>query len=109
LFYPPNVKGWDGGRTWLNSTTLLERGNWVTDLVWGNPEMGMVPYETAAWAEPQHIAPERTAQALIDLLLQGDVTDKARELIVRAGSDGKADSVRKALQLVLNCPEYQLA
>lgn len=24
---PPNVKGWDGGRTWLNPSTLLERGN----------------------------------------------------------------------------------
>src|SRR5262245_34117008 len=28
LFFPPNVKGWDGGRHWLNSTTMLERGNW---------------------------------------------------------------------------------
>src|SRR5262249_36631635 len=23
LFFPPNVKGWEGGRSWLNSTTLL--------------------------------------------------------------------------------------
>lgn len=27
LFYPPNVKGWDGGRTWINSSTLLGRAN----------------------------------------------------------------------------------
>src|SRR5262249_53058479 len=43
LFYPPNVKGWDGGKTWLNSTTVLERGNWVTDVVWGNPDLGLRP------------------------------------------------------------------
>jgi len=27
LFYPPNVKGWDGGRTWINANTLLTRYN----------------------------------------------------------------------------------
>jgi hypothetical protein len=26
---PPNVKGWDGGRVWINPATLLERGNFV--------------------------------------------------------------------------------
>ena len=25
-FYPPNVKGWDGGRTWIDSSTLLGPG-----------------------------------------------------------------------------------
>lgn len=27
LFYPPNVKGWEGGRAWINSSTLLGRAN----------------------------------------------------------------------------------
>lgn len=27
LFYPPNVKGWDGGRAWINSSTVLGRAN----------------------------------------------------------------------------------
>ena len=27
LFFPPNVKGWDGGRAWINSSTLLQRYN----------------------------------------------------------------------------------
>ena len=27
LFYPPNVKGWDGGRQWINANTLLLRYN----------------------------------------------------------------------------------
>ncbi|WP_442506430.1 DUF1800 domain-containing protein [Novipirellula sp. SH528] len=33
LFYPPNVKGWDGGRTWINSSTLLGRANLVADIL----------------------------------------------------------------------------
>lgn len=27
LFFPPNVKGWDGGRAWISSATLLARAN----------------------------------------------------------------------------------
>ncbi len=27
LFYPPNVAGWAGGRTWITPSALLERGN----------------------------------------------------------------------------------
>jgi uncharacterized protein (DUF1800 family) len=32
LFFPPNVKGWDGGRSWINSSTLIGRANLVHDL-----------------------------------------------------------------------------
>src|SRR5262249_38400925 len=73
LFAPPNVKGWDGGRTWLNSTTVLERGNWVADVVWGNPELGMKPYDPLAWAERYQVTPEHVAETMIELLLQGDL------------------------------------
>jgi len=27
LFYPPNVKGWDGGETWITTGSLMQRGN----------------------------------------------------------------------------------
>jgi uncharacterized protein (DUF1800 family) len=33
VFYPPNVKGWDGGRTWINTSTLLGRSNLVGELL----------------------------------------------------------------------------
>jgi hypothetical protein len=29
VFGPPNVKGWDGGRAWITTSTFLERGNLV--------------------------------------------------------------------------------
>jgi len=32
LFYPPNVKGWPGGTTWINSSTLLARQQFVEQL-----------------------------------------------------------------------------
>jgi uncharacterized protein (DUF1800 family) len=33
LLYPPSVKGWDGGRTWINSSTLLARSNLIRSLL----------------------------------------------------------------------------
>jgi uncharacterized protein (DUF1800 family) len=108
LFNPPSVKGWDGGRTWLSSTTVLERGNWANDVVWGNAEMGLPAYDPTAWARRHGIAPEKTAGELLKLLLQGDVNAKDRELILRTGKSGLAADLRKALQMILHCPEYQL-
>ncbi len=109
LFYPPNVKGWDGGRTWLTSTTLLERGNWVSDVIWGNATVGILPYDPLAWAKAHGLRPDQTAAALVDLLLQSDLDPRARALIERTAAPASADALRKAVQLILHCPEYQLA
>lgn len=35
LFDPPNVKGWDGGRMWINTSTLFIRNNFGTGLMSG--------------------------------------------------------------------------
>ena len=33
VFFPPSVKGWDGGRAWINSATLLGRTNLIGRLI----------------------------------------------------------------------------
>jgi uncharacterized protein (DUF1800 family) len=109
LFNPPNVKGWDGGKTWLNSSTVLERGNWGNDVIWGNADFGLRHYGPLTWATRHGVAPGKAAGAFLELLLQGDGGAKAREAVLRAGQDGTPDALRKALQLILHCPEYQLA
>jgi hypothetical protein len=35
LFYPPNVGGWNGGRTWLSTRTMIARTNFATALTDG--------------------------------------------------------------------------
>ena len=35
LFYPPNVGGWPGGRSWISSRGLIARANFATALVEG--------------------------------------------------------------------------
>jgi uncharacterized protein (DUF1800 family) len=105
LFAPPSVKGWDGGTSWLNSATMLERLNWAADVVWGNPEYGVAPYDAVAWARTHAVAPGSAAGAFVNLLLQGDLDPEAEALVRSAGH---ADQ-REALQRLLHCPEFQLA
>jgi uncharacterized protein (DUF1800 family) len=109
LFAPPNVGGWDGGTSWINGGTLLERLNWATDVVWGNPEYGVAPYDPIAWAEAHGFKPTEAAGRFIDLVLQDAPTPEARSLVLDPGRDGTADGLRKSLQRLLHCPEFQLA
>ncbi len=108
LFSPPNVRGWVGGRTWLNSTTVLERGNWCNDVIWGNPDLGIPRYDPAAWAARHGVPAGRAAEALLELLLQDGVATEDRALILRTAGDGGGDRLRRALQLIVHCPRFQL-
>jgi hypothetical protein len=106
LFYPPNVRGWVAGRTWLNSTTVLERGNWCNDVIWGNPDLGIPRYDPAAWA--MRAGADRPGEALVELLLQDGPHADDRATILRATTGGGADRLRRALQLTVHCPHFQL-
>jgi uncharacterized protein (DUF1800 family) len=109
LFAPPNVAGWTGGPNWINSATLLERTNWAADVVWGRAENGLAPFDPAFWATHYKIAPDRAATALVNLLLQDDLGDDGRRLALDAGRDGTPNGLRKTVQRLANCPEFQLA
>ncbi len=109
LFAPPSVEGWVGGQPWLNSATLLERTNWSSDIIWGRAENGLSPFDPMEWAGRFKIDTGRIAQALNDLLLQDDLGKEARRLTLKTARDNSPNSLRKALQLLTNCPEFQLA
>jgi uncharacterized protein (DUF1800 family) len=45
-YFPPNVSGWEGGLSWLNTNTALARWGFVTQLVTTGPKIDDVPTET---------------------------------------------------------------
>jgi uncharacterized protein (DUF1800 family) len=49
LFFPPNVAGWPGGRSWINPATLLVRGNFAHTLLFPDP---------AAYGNPDKVVSE---------------------------------------------------
>ncbi|MBV9671114.1 MAG: DUF1800 domain-containing protein [Acidobacteriales bacterium] len=53
LFAPPNVKGWDGGLTWISPSTLLFRYNFAGYLASGDiPATPKIVQQTTAAATP---------------------------------------------------------
>ncbi|MFN0128398.1 MAG: DUF1800 family protein [Verrucomicrobiales bacterium] len=74
LFRPPNVAGWDGGRAWINTNTLLARYNIAGFLVKG-PSGGyrppMVTGRNAAQVKNRHardrLARQLASKASVDL------------------------------------------
>ena len=118
LFYPPNVKGWDGGAAWLNSQTVLTRENFANAIA-QNPKMTA----EATWIQPtmHTMDPQQVAFILTDTMLQGDCSRAAQgQLIAYLSGVGQTalaqlsvenidERVRGAAYLTMAMPAYQLA
>jgi hypothetical protein len=52
--YPPNVKGWDGGRSWINAATILARGNLIAGVL-NSPDTTFASGSLKEWRK-QHQA-----------------------------------------------------
>lgn len=120
LYFPPSVKGWDGGPAWINSTTLLRRQNIAFEATRGTG--------TAAGTDPARLAAKYNiagAEQLADFFLRlfhQKVDPAARSAIVSQLQEerGKARNAfylannernalaRTAAHLALTLPEYQL-
>jgi uncharacterized protein (DUF1800 family) len=124
LFAPPNVKGWPGGRDWLNTSTVLERDNFAGALALGSLWGGSPSAEAAppraldpAWLihEEKASRPEEIVRVLLDLYLPGGVRPEARAQLVAFVADGKPTGpaldrrVREAVHALMTTAEYQLA
>jgi Protein of unknown function (DUF1800) len=90
LFAPPNVRGWEGGRAWLNTATLLARHNLSWRLLQGPPEPLAAGIDPGALAR-RHAAGEDYEQ-LADFLLR---------LLLQPG-EGEADAARPLLTAFLS-------
>lgn len=118
LFYPPNVKGWDGGAAWINSATVLTRENFANGVA-QNPNM----MQGASWiaSAMRSMDPRGVAKLLTDTMLQGDVSPASvQQLVAYLGGAGQSalselspenvdERVRNAAYLTMAMPAYQLA
>lgn len=99
-FFPPNVKGWPGGRTWINSGTLFVRYNTAMTLAneLDTSKVLEAPAEPGAFAKQW-----------VDRLIQRPIdVDKMNALVTAAGSTVTKDSAKRLIELIVSMPEYQL-
>lgn len=111
LFYPPNVKGWAGGRDWINSSTLLGRANLIRDLV-RDPDTkfdqgGLSDYLKRIKAD----RPDAAIDLYQRLMMVTALPDKTRQTLIESfpkfGKDKEARH-RGLLHAVASQPTFQL-
>ncbi len=137
LFAPPNVKGWDGGMTWITTNALLMRYNLAEAVVQGNyrmfgagdlarkpggqgggPLARELQYSPPAPVEVKKILSpaERSNQdqivaALEHRLLQASLKgeqEKALRDFLASKPTLSDDDIRSAIRLVMATPQYQV-
>lgn len=121
LFQPPSVKGWDGGRAWINTSTLFVRQNVVVYLMTGQRPAGMRGQADTSTFDPMHLVADlgdrsRDPVAVVDyltrFLLGGEIPPERREVLLAFLRDhgDRIDShrLRGVLCLIAAMPEYQL-
>lgn len=102
LFEPPTVKGWDGGRLWISSTTLIQRANFATALLKSN-QLGSISFAG--------LRVEDDVNYFVELLLARDVGPDAIAELRQFAKNQTGDAevrLRSLAQFVMQMPEYQL-
>jgi hypothetical protein len=136
LFAPPNVKGWDGGISWITTNSLLARYNQAALLVYGEPAFlrgnagtdrplmdrlapgrlaraggGGVDVERLLTREERGDA-EKLIAALERRLLQSQLNpeqDRALREYLDARGELDTGDILGAIRLIMATPEFQLA
>jgi uncharacterized protein (DUF1800 family) len=73
LFYPPNVGGWPGGRTWITTRSAIGRANLAAALIGGAPVGLSTPFDPIALA--MRHGQGRNPRFFARLLLSADVPE----------------------------------
>jgi uncharacterized protein (DUF1800 family) len=134
-FAPPNVKGWDGGRSWITTSTLLYRYNMANFAV-GNGPLRIQPIRNPANPNspagaqgfdvqnyngpdlakvvPAEVRsdPKRLVAYLCFRLYQDPLTEKDTKAFIdyvsSRGPTPTDDTLRELLHLMMSTPQYQL-
>lgn len=123
IFYPPSVKGWDGGPAWINASTLIERHKLALAITSTEDSSFGDHCDPAALARKyQKNTDEQALTFFLELFLANDLHEQGRQALydylaqTRRGSfppywtdqDIQDHRVRTLCYLVLIQPEFQL-
>jgi uncharacterized protein (DUF1800 family) len=113
LFYPPNVGGWTGGRSWLTTQAIIGRANYAAALVEGQLSSRCVPLDGLALAQRYERGRDLddVLTFCVELLTGAPLAAAGRQRLLAALGPKAAmdpDTVRASIALVLASPEVQM-
>ncbi len=113
--HPPNVKGWPGGRTWINTSTVFVRYNSALALASGRLTRvrggrGFRQATTTGEGPPKGASAEQIATWWIQRMIQRPIAADQKKVLVEAlgGRPNDSEAVRAMVELIVSMPEYQL-
>ncbi len=105
-FEPPNVAGWPGGPTWLNSATMFARLNFVNQVT--NLPNARGERQPADLGTPQH-----AMDYYLPMVLDDNVPDGARQVFAEYAGGPEAsltpEQLRGLVYLFLASPQFHLS
>lgn len=120
LFFPPNVKGWDGGSTWINSATMLERLNFAQRIIaMTGPRQGpgaLAKFVTDAGSDSSAAMLDAVLANLGPLEPPAETRQKLESAISLTGvmpaaharGYERAARIRTLVALTMQTPQYQI-
>lgn len=110
-FYPPSVKGWDGGRSWINTSTMLGRVNLIDALLF-DEQTQWRGGDLAKWLSDQQVTTTEAAiRQFSELLFSAPPSQQQMDRIEHefASLDLKSHtSVARLLHTLIALPQFQL-
>jgi uncharacterized protein (DUF1800 family) len=124
LFAPPNVKGWESGKAWLNTATVLARHNFANDLVRGGLSRATVDLTGSTFAtapDPLRLLrmeklddSDKIVDFLVTMTLADDLRKEVRDKVVKYLEKDNPENIElqrrqeDVCYVLLTLPEYQL-
>ena len=127
LFAPPNVKGWDGGKSWVSTSTLLFRYNFANYLINGDAMRPGGDRRAARLDLPRRepidvgkfipaelrARPNELVAALSRRFFGAPAPEKQQTAFVQFLTERQPDTsdqtMRELLHLMMSTPQFQLA
>ena len=105
--YPPNVKGWVGGRSWINASTILARANLITGIL-SNDKTKFKDGNLETWAKANSEHEITNSLAWVDeYLLATPLSNQTKRAFEEISNKQNRDPA-KVLGWVAALPEFQL-
>jgi uncharacterized protein (DUF1800 family) len=105
-FYPPSVKGWNGGTSWINAQTLMGRANLVNRLMDENKSRFRPDFPAFSEGDPVEIVDQVCA-----LLLSNPLPEPVRKSLIetaRTATSNTRDRVAGIVSVLAAMPEFHL-
>jgi uncharacterized protein (DUF1800 family) len=112
LYNPPTIKGWAGGKHWINSTAIVVRQNLASALLQGSEPYGNKLNPWAVAQRHECTTPESARRFLLDLFLQGDFGSEVYDSLPMATKEQDDDLgglTRSLVYAIVTLPEFHLA